>query len=62
MEKLHQSYYVFISLAFVMAVVMWGAAQPHLTDFWRWMFFICADILLFVIIIGTYFTSKNLKK
>lgn len=61
-NKIYYGYYVLMILAGVMGVVMWGSAQPHLNDFWRWMYFICADVILLVIIIGGYYITKNITK
>jgi len=58
-KRIYLAYYVLMLVVLVMAVVMWGSAQPHLNDFWRFMYFLCADILLTVIVVGTWWVTKR---
>ena len=61
MKGIHNAYFVYVVLGVVMAVVMWGSTKAP-NDFWRWMYFICADILLLVIILGVIYTTRKLMK
>lgn len=59
MKRLNHAYSVLMALAFVMSVVMWQSGQEHLSDFWRAMYFLCADIILFVIVVGGWYAIKK---
>jgi len=62
MSKIYYGYFVLIALAFVMAVAMWGSVQPGIDNFWRFMYFLCADILLLTIIIGGFYITWRIEK
>ena len=61
-NRLYVGYFALIALVFPMGVAIWAASLEHLSDIWRFQFIICADIILFVIILGfIYLTEKIVK-
>jgi len=62
MSKIYYGYFVLIALAFVMAIAVWGGTSANIDNFWRMMYFICADVILFVIILGMLYITWRIEK
>jgi len=62
MGKEYYGYYVLIALTIVMMVTMWVSGREHISDLFRFMYFICVDIMLAVFVWGLWFVDRGVRR